>query len=587
MNALPPTLPDSHRDKVPSPIRWHVVQWTYAVALALAVGLLCWLVATQVQRPASRAFAALLITGIVLAAILYAFRITRHTGMGRLNDLRRRLDQAHLLDGKPDIVTTGWPAFDALGESVMRVLHQRDLHIDQLTDEVEYYRRLAEDTMGLEAYFSPRGRLLWVNPAVERITGYTREECSATADLIDLWVYPKDRNLTKDLARRGLHGEGREDHELRLQRKDGSIVWFSCRWYALRGKDNEIVGVRFSAQDIQQRKDTELKLLETVAALRRAQALKEHYLSRSNDERMRLSSLLDTVVLGILFVDRDRRVVYINQPALDMWQLGSRENIVGARDTVLMDMTLPLRTEEEAYRKHVEEAIAMRDRSSPYDVYLTDGRVIRQVSAIVPSSDGKHGIGRVWVYEDVTEAHRSERRLTELAERDPLTGLYNRRRFLEELERQIADGQRRHEQVGLISFDLDGFKAINDTFGHQAGDEVLMALSNEVGSIVRRNELFFRLGGDEFAILVSSTDEERVTQLARRILITIGDFDFRFDGQDARVTVSLGIAMAPIHATDPSALVAAADRAMYLAKSRGKNRQEIAETTQTDLFNIP
>lgn len=555
---------------------WRVIRRGFAAGAAILIGLLAWF-NDRVDGGlwADLAGAAILALA-TYGALTLALRAARRTSMQRAEDLTARLDEA-LANGREPVLThTGWSAFDALSAAIQRTLSDRNAQLAHQRMEADHYRMLAEGSVGLEAYFSPRGRLLWVSPAVEPITGHTQEECYASHDIIDLWVYQKDRALIRELAARARSGESREDHELRLAHRDGRTTWFTCRWYPQRDAAGNVIGMRFSAQSIQSRKDAELKLLETVAALRRAQALKEHYLSRSNDERMRLASLLDTVQLGILFVDRDRRVVYINQPAVELWQLPDRDALVGARDEVLIDHTRPLRLDDVSYRRHIEEVLSLRGRSEPFDVHLTDGRVIREVSALVPSSDGSRAIGRVWVFEDVTEAHHAARRLTELAERDPLTGLYNRRRFLEELDRHLADAERRQEEVGLISFDLDGFKAINDSFGHQAGDEVLIELSNQVGAIVRRNELFFRLGGDEFAILVANTDADSMAQLSRRVLARAASLAFSFDGIQAGITLSLGFAIAPRHARDPMGLVAAADRAMYAAKAQGKNRWESA-----------
>ncbi len=515
---------------------------------------------------------------LVMALLVFAFRMARGTSMRRADELRAHIDAAIARSQTvPDLLPhAGWPSFDGLGDAIANWGQGVQRRAQQLGEDVRWYRQLAEDSVGIEAYFSRGGRLLWLNPASERVTGYSLKECFDAPNLVDLWVYVKDRPLMKELARRALLGEAREDHELRIHHRDGSLHWFSCRWSVNRDANNKIVGVRFSAQDIQRRKDVELKLLETVAALRRAQALKEHYLKRSNDEKMRLSSLLDTVEQGILFVDRDRRIVYINQPAVELWQLTSREAIVGTRDTLLIERTQSMRANDEEYLCHIEEVVASRQNSEAFDVLLNDGRIIREVSAIVPSSDGSKPIGRVWVFEDVTEARYAEQRLTELAERDPLTGLYNRRRFLEEIERHLADGERRKEQVGLLSFDLDGFKPINDTFGHQAGDEVLIRLAAEIGSIVRRNEMFFRLGGDEFALLVANTTTERMEQLARRVLEKASGLIFNFDGTLASITVSVGVAIAPNHAKTVDMLIASADRAMYQAKLQGKNRCEVA-----------
>lgn len=560
--------------------RWRLMRRIYMLsASTLATALVWWGSEGDSMRLAVLSVSLGL---VVLVALDVAFRLARGTSMGRAQELRTKVEAALASQSMPQLPHAGWSAFDELGDTIAQWAQAAEARAERLREEVRWYRQLAEDSVGIEAYFSRGGRLLWLNPASERVTGYTLQECFDTPDLIDLWVYVKDRPLMKELARRGLAGEAREDHELRIQHRDGSLRWYSCRWNVNRDADGNILGVRFSSQDIQRRKDVELKLLETVAALRRAQALKEHYLKRSNDEKMRLSSLLDTVEQGILFVDRDRRIVYINQPCVELWQLSSREAIVGTRDMLLIERTQNMRVNDEEYLRHIEEVVVSRQNSEPFDVLLNDGRIIREVSAVVPSSDGTKPIGRVWVFEDVTEARYAEQRLTELAERDPLTGLYNRRRFLEEIERHLADGERRSEQVGLMSFDLDGFKAINDTFGHQAGDEVLIRLAAEIGSIVRRNEMFFRLGGDEFAILVANTSTERMEQLAQRVLEKAGGAIFNFDGTLASVTVSVGVAIAPNNAKSADSLIAAADRAMYQAKLQGKNRCEVAANPAPD-----
>ncbi|MFT4171749.1 MAG: diguanylate cyclase [Rhodocyclaceae bacterium] len=441
--------------------------------------------------------------------------------------------------------------------------------------EADDYRRLADHAQGLEVLLDREGCPRWMNLASAQLTGYRTTEDTAPS-FIDMCIHADDRRRSRDLATRIARGESCEHQELRILREDGTAIWHACRWYALRNAAGMIVGVRLSGQDIQRRKDVEDKLVSTVSALRHAQALTDHYLSDSNDERMRLASLLDTVSLGIVFVDRDHRVVYINRPALDIWSLADRQDLVGVLDEDLIEATRALRCDDNGYRKHVAEVLSQRSASAYYDIAMNDGRTIREVSSVVPSHTGQWTIGRVWVYEDITEVKHVERKLTELAERDSLTHLLNRRRFLEELERQLADGARRRLQVGLIIFDLDGFKQINDTYGHQAGDEVLVALAAAVGGIVRRNELFFRLGGDEFALLVSDTDQDRMQQLARRVLDNVAALTPVFDGRPCALSASLGIAVAPHHAHDPIELVVAADRAMYVAKSRGKNRSEVA-----------
>ena len=149
------------------------------------------------------------------------------------------------------------------------------------------------------------------------------------------------------------------------------------------------------------------------------------------------------------------------------------------------------------------------------EIPMADGRLITQQVHAVEDVYGRP-VGHLWLFQDVTRERQTADQLIYLAERDALTGLYNRHRFNDELARMIADAQRHSSRVALLFFDLDDFKYINDTFGHRAGDAMLIRVAGEVAGRVRRNEMFARLGGDEFAILVPEISEEMLRVLAER-----------------------------------------------------------------------
>lgn len=437
-------------------------------------------------------------------------------------------------------------------------------------------REIAEGVYCVEALFDVSGHLMWISPSIERLTGWKPETCLAAPDALALLVHESDRRYCLRMAQRVAEGSAGEDFEMRLLREDGRICWVACHWRPL-GKDSaHPAGLRMSAEDIQARKETEYKLLETVTELRRAQALRERYLARSNDERQRLSALLNVIRLGILFMDRDHRVLYYNRAMLDIWGFPPDENLIGMRDVVLQSRITELIEQPEAYIEHIDAVLRTYVVSEPYEVHFRDGRIVTDIAAVVEAIQGRRGIGRVWIYEDVTQQRRTAERLVELAEHDPLTGLFNRRRFHEELTRLLADASRREVQVGLVAIDLDGFKPINDEFGHQAGDEVLVGLARAVGDVIRRNEMFCRLGGDEFGVLVPDTEETELCELARRILEVIEGLRFDFGGRSVGLTASLGIAIFPRHASTSEQLIAVADQAMYRSKSGGRDRWTMA-----------
>jgi len=201
---------------------------------------------------------------------------------------------------------------------------------------------------------------------------------------------------------------------------------------------------------------------------------------------------------------------------------------------------------------------------------MADGRLVTRIGHPVRDASA-NVVGFLWVFEDVTRERQTADQILYLAERDPLTGLYNRHRFQEELKKVLTSSSRRKGASALLFFDIDEFKHVNDTFVHRTGDALLVRVAGEVSAQVRRNEVFARLGGDEFAILCPNVTPDEVQALADRIVRAIARIPFEFEGHQLRLTCSLGIALYPEHADTEQDLVAQADAAMYQAKEAGKN----------------
>ena len=158
-----------------------------------------------------------------------------------------------------------------------------------------------------------------------------------------------------------------------------------------------------------------------------------------------------------------------------------------------------------------------------------------------------------------------------LAYHDSLTGLPNRSLFSELLRQGIAESKRYDRRFALLFLDLDRFKIINDTLGHDVGDELLIEVAKRLSDTLRETDTVARLGGDEFVVLLPEmNDEKQLSEVARKILSTVGE-PFHLSGQDLRITVSIGISAFPLDGEDEQTLVKNADIAMYHAKEGGKN----------------
>jgi diguanylate cyclase (GGDEF)-like protein len=166
---------------------------------------------------------------------------------------------------------------------------------------------------------------------------------------------------------------------------------------------------------------------------------------------------------------------------------------------------------------------------------------------------------------------RLQRQLFESALRDGLTGTFNRRYFVDRLHTEMRFAVRHGKTVGLLFVDIDHFKKINDSHGHQAGDFVLAAVAREMAATVRAEDVIARYGGEEFAIICRETEPAGLRVLAERLRVAVERKHFEHDGMVIPVTISVGAAVDP-RIADAQALIAAADAAMYEAKREGRNR---------------
>lgn len=281
------------------------------------------------------------------------------------------------------------------------------------------------------------------------------------------------------------------------------------------------------------------------------------------ESELRFRAVVEAATDAILLINDAGSLITWNTAALTLFGLTGDD----ARTNTLMDLVGQPNTEG------VTDVVALAELDDLQGRHA-DGSVF-PVALTVSSWSG--GSGRLWsaIVRDVTRQQAMETQLVHQAFHDPLTGLANRTLFASRVEQQISQTSGRPGQVAVIFLDLDDFKRINDSFGHEMGDELLLAVSKRLLGCVRPNETAARLGGDEFAILVDNSDDHLAAfQVAQKVMRSM-TASFTVRNRSMAISCSIGIAFASERSTTYSDLLRDADLAMYAAKASGKGCIEL------------
>ena len=221
--------------------------------------------------------------------------------------------------------------------------------------------------------------------------------------------------------------------------------------------------------------------------------------------------------------------------------------------------------------RHAELArVSGRIQVFEYD-QATGRESLRFEARVVSIPDGES----LFIARDITDRKKAEDQLAYLAYHDSLTGLPNRIRFNERLVLDLARANRRSEVVGVVLFDLDRFKEVNDTLGHESGDKLLVAVAQRVQDTVRETDTVARMSGDEFCIVLPDQKDEHATMEAAHRIRHAFMKPFLIGGQEIPVTASLGLSLFPFNGDTPETLVKKADIAMFRAKALGRNTLQV------------
>lgn len=279
-----------------------------------------------------------------------------------------------------------------------------------------------------------------------------------------------------------------------------------------------------------------------------------------------LRATLESTADGILVTDLAGRVSAFNQRFAALWRVDaallSRNDDAALRAAMQASVADP-----QAYARRLAaiEAEAMLQTSDVFK--LRCGRVIERVT--LPQCSRGQPIGRVYSFRDITARLEAHQRIEQLSHTDPLTGLPNRRLLSDRIEHAIAMARRDGVAFALLFLDLDRFKHINDSLGHQFGDRVLVDVAARVRSCLREVDTVARLGGDEFVIVMQPADAAGAESTAQRVAEAMAR-PFAQAGLSFTVTCSIGIALFPDDGDNVDDLLRHADKAMYSVKESGR-----------------
>lgn len=394
------------------------------------------------------------------------------------------------------------------------------------------------NSVSLMAVKDAAGRYQYVNPKFERSFGF---HAGQVVGKTDFQIFPpavSDLFRESELEAMRLRKDIEREETLHL---GGADRHFLVVRFPLFDDDGAITGVCFQATDITERKHAE--------------------------EQLRLAArVFDRAAEGVMITDIDQRILTVND-AFTTISGYTREEVVGRTPHILNSGRQPPEFYAEMWQKIKAQGWwqgEIWNRRKNGDVFL------EWLSINTVKDQGGRVVNYVAMISDITLARESQQRIEFLATHDDLTGLPNRTLFNDRLRLALARASRSRENLAVVFLDLDNFKVINDTLGHDMGDDLLKQASARLLECVRTEDTVARLGGDEFVILLEAAERHQAAMTAERLIRTLS-MSYLLGEQECYVSASVGISMYPDDATDPNGLMRNADAAMYRAKDHGKN----------------
>jgi diguanylate cyclase (GGDEF)-like protein/PAS domain S-box-containing protein len=409
------------------------------------------------------------------------------------------------------------------------------------------YRTILENMQ--EAYYEIdlAGNITFVNDAICQHLRYSKEELIG---MKSLRVQNETAAKKTYQAFNGLYRTGEPIKALESEyiRKDGTKATYELSASLIRDAHGKPIGFSGVSRDITERKQME-------DALRRS------------EEKYR--TIIETIQDGYLEIDLSGNYTFVNDIVCQHLRY-SKEEIIGMNNRQFQDES----NAKKSYQIYKEVyATGKPVKALENEVIRKDGtKGFYEASiSLMKDSEGKP-IGFRCISRDITERKKMQLKIEEMATHDYLTGLPNRVLLTDRFAIAAALARRNKFKLAIMSLDLDKFKSINDTLGHNAGDQVLKVVSTRLTGIIRASDTLARIGGDEFIlVLLEANQKEDATVIAQKILNAFIE-PFSIDGHQLNLSTSIGIAIYPEDAEDMETLIKKSDAAMYYSKGHGRNQ---------------
>lgn len=274
---------------------------------------------------------------------------------------------------------------------------------------------------------------------------------------------------------------------------------------------------------------------------------------------------------GIITFDASGRLISTNNQLKALWGLTDRTLSSQSPAQITFAMVKQIKDQQE----FLQVARDLRNNTTEQhfaEMALTDGRIFERFSAPM-IDEHQHFHGRFWSFRDITQRKQAEEKIWLQANFDSLTGLPNRFMLKDRISYEIKQAQRTQKLVAILFLDLDRFKEVNDTMGHETGDQLLIETAKRLKQCIREIDMVARLGGDEFTIVISGLEQSQVQaieRIANKVLYTLAT-PFQLNDEQVYISTSIGISLSPADGDNSELLLKHADQAMYHAKALGRN----------------